>query len=87
MDDFFSKFKKAYLPSDIETNISAILKEKANVTNDDAKVILSSIDLTSLNTIDSADSIITFIQRLNKLYESYPALKRLFAIFTRHYTR
>ena len=80
MDDFFSKFKKAYLPSDIETNITAILKEKASVTNDDAKVILSSIDLTSLNTTDSADSIIAFIQRLNKLYESYPALPKVGAV-------
>lgn len=80
MDDFFSKFKKVYLPSELETNIAIILKGKEVISTDDAKFILSSIDLTSLNTTDSADSIIAFIQRLNKLYEAYPALPKVAAV-------
>lgn len=80
MDEFFSKFKKAYLPSDINNNIEHHLKGITNISTESLKTILSSIDLTSLNSTDSSDSIIVFLQKVNKLYESYPALPKIGAV-------
>lgn len=80
MDDFFSKFKKPYLPTDISESIAKIIESKPEVNSDIAKLILSSIDLTTLKSTDSSDSIIVMLNKLNSLYSNNPALPKVAAV-------
>ena len=67
---------------EVQEKISAILLDKMPI-NRNKKVyetILSCIDLTSLNTTDSEDSIAEFTTKVNDFGENYPDLPNVAAI-------
>ena len=62
----------------IEEVKSNILKESDNI--EILKLIFNCIDLTSLNTTDSADSISAFIDKVNRFADSYPSMPEVAAV-------
>ncbi|HEY5498812.1 MAG TPA: deoxyribose-phosphate aldolase [Bacteroidales bacterium] len=70
------------LESEIETKVKEILDEKliVNSNKDVYQTILSCIDLTSLNTTDTEDSISILTEKVNDFGEKYLELPNVAAI-------
>ena len=67
---------------DVAAQVSAIIDSKVaeNNTLDVKKFLFNCIDLTTLNTTDSDESVMKFTQNVNRFEESYPDLKNVAAI-------
>lgn len=71
-----------YKEADVQKNIEEILQKRKD-SNRTAKVyetILSCIDLTSLNTLDTEEGIGKMVQKVNDFGEQYPELPNVAAI-------
>lgn len=68
--------------TEIQKQVTAILSEKMalNRNNIVYEIILSCIDLTSLNTSDTEEGIASFTQRVNDFGDNYPELPNVAAI-------
>ena len=68
--------------SDVENKVKEILNEKliVNSNKEVYETILSCIDLTSLNTTDTEDSISILTEKVNNFGEKYPELPNVAAI-------
>ena len=64
------------------TKTAQIIEEKAagNHTEEVKKFLFHCIDLTTLNTTDSDESVMNFVKGVNRLDEEYPDLKNVAAI-------
>ena len=76
------KYNTQLNDKDVAAQVSAIIDSKVaeNNTLDVKKFLFNCIDLTTLNTTDSDESVMKFTQNVNRFEESYPDLKNVAAI-------
>ena len=77
-----AKYNTKLNDNDVAAQVSAIIDSKVaeNNTLDVKKFLFNCIDLTTLNTTDSDESVMKFTQNVNQFEESYPDLKNVAAI-------
>ena len=77
-----AKYNTQLNDKDVAAQVSAIIGSKVaeNNTLDVKKFLFNCIDLTTLNTTDSDESVMKFTQNVNRFEESYPDLKNVAAI-------
>ncbi|MBO5796289.1 MAG: deoxyribose-phosphate aldolase [Bacteroides sp.] len=77
-----AKYNTQLNDNDVAAQVSAIIDSKVaeNNTLDVKKFLFNCIDLTTLNTTDSDESVMKFTQNVNRFEESYPDLKNVAAI-------
>lgn len=77
-----AKYNTQLNDKDVAAQVSAIIDSKVaeNNTLDVKKFLFNCIDLTTLNTADSDESVMKFTQNVNRFEESYPDLKNVAAI-------
>ena len=77
-----AKYNTQLNDKDVAAQVSAIIDSKVaeNNTSDVKKFLFNCIDLTTLNTTDSDESVMKFTQNVNRFEESYPDLKNVAAI-------
>lgn len=77
-----AKYDTQLNDADIEAQVAALVEKKvaANNTEEVKKFLFSCIDLTTLNTTDSDESVMHFTDRVNKFDEEFPDLKNVAAI-------
>lgn len=84
MDKITSVMKEysTYNEADVQKNIEEILlkRKESNRTAKVYETILSCIDLTSLNTLDTEEGIGKMVQKVNDFGEQYPELPNVAAI-------
>lgn len=84
MDKITSVMKEygTYNERDVEKKIEEILlkRKESNRTVNVYETILSCIDLTSLNTLDTEEGIAKMVQKVNDFGEKYPELPNVAAI-------
>ncbi len=66
----------------IEARVAALIEEKvpANNTEEVKKFLFNCIDLTTLNTTDSDESVMRFTTKVNEFDDKFPHLKNVAAI-------
>lgn len=77
-----AKYDTQLNDADIEAQVAALVEKKMapNNTEEVKKFLFSCIDLTTLNTTDSDESVMHFTDRVNKFDEEFPDLKNVAAI-------
>ena len=85
----FSKYEQALKKynlqindNDVKTAVEKIIAEKVpeNDTKEVKKFLMGSVELTSLSTTDSEESILRFTEKVNQFDDEYPDLKNVAAI-------
>ncbi len=68
--------------SEVKAAVARLIAEKApaNHTPEVKKLLFNCIDLTTLNTTDSDESVMKFTQNVNRFEEEFPELKNVAAI-------
>lgn len=81
-DAALAKYDTQLNDEDITAKTAQIIEEKAagNHTEEVKKFLFHCIDLTTLNTTDSDESVMNFVKGVNRLDEEYPDLKNVAAI-------
>ena len=81
-DAALAKYDTQLNDEDIAAKTAQIIEEKAagNHTEEVKKFLFNCIDLTTLNTTDSDESVMNFVKGVNRLDEEYPDLKNVAAI-------
>ena len=81
-DAALTKYDTQLNDEDIAAKTAQIIEEKAagNHTEEVKKFLFHCIDLTTLNTTDSDESVMNFVKGVNRLDEEYPDLKNVAAI-------
>lgn len=77
-----AKYNTNLNDKDVAAQVAAIIDAKIADNNnlDVKKFLFNCIDLTTLNTTDSDESVMKFTQNVNRFEESYPDLKNVAAI-------
>lgn len=77
-----SKYNTDLKDNDIQEKVKALIEKKVAANNTLAikKFLFNCIDLTTLNTTDSDESIMKFTEQVNKFEEQYPDLQNVAAI-------
>ena len=77
-----AKYNTALSDADVAAQVAAIIEGKVaeNNTPEVKKFLFNCIDLTTLNTTDSDQSVMNFTQKVNQFDEKYPDLKNVAAI-------
>ena len=77
-----AKYNTNLNDKDVAAQVAAIIDAKVADNNnlDVKKFLFNCIDLTTLNTTDSDESVMKFTQNVNRFEESYPDLKNVPAI-------
>lgn len=77
-----NKYKTDLNDAEIKAKVAAIIEKKVpgNNTEEVKKLLFNCIDLTTLNTSDSEESVMKFTEQVNKFDEEYPDLKNVAAI-------
>lgn len=77
-----AKYNTNLNDKDVAAQVAAIINAKVADNNnlDVKKFLFNCIDLTTLNTTDSDESVMKFTQNVNRFEESYPDLKNVAAI-------
>lgn len=81
-DAALAKYNTQLDDAEIAAKVAGIIAEKvpANDILDVKKFLFNCIDLTTLNTTDSDESVMKFTQKVNLFDEEYPDLKNVAAI-------
>lgn len=81
-DAALAKYDTQLNDEDIAAKTAQIIEEKAagSHTEEVKKFLFHCIDLTTLNTTDSDESVMNFVKGVNRLDEEYPDLKNVAAI-------
>lgn len=81
-DAALAKYNTQLDDAEIAAQAARIIAEKvpANNTPEVKKFLFSCIDLTTLNSTDSDESVMKFTQKVNKFDEEFPDLKNVAAI-------
>lgn len=81
-DAALAKYDTQLNDEDIAAKTAQIIEEKAagNHMEEVKKFLFHCIDLTTLNTTDSDESVMNFVKGVNRLDEEYPDLKNVAAI-------
>ena len=81
-DAALAKYNTRLNDEEVATQVAKILDEKAaeNHTTEVKKFLFHCIDLTTLNTTDSDQSVMRFTQNVNRFDEEFPDMKNVAAI-------
>lgn len=77
-----AKYKTNLNDADVQAQVAAIIEKKVaeNNTQDVKKFLFNCIDLTTLNTTDSDESVMRFTESVNRFDAEYPDMKNVAAI-------
>lgn len=81
-DEALAKYNTRLDDAEVAAQVKAIIDEKvaANNTPEVKKFLFHCIDLTTLKTTDSDESVMRFTQNVNRFDEEFPDLKNVAAI-------
>lgn len=81
-DEALAKYTTSLDDADVAAQVKAIIEQKVaeNDTPEVKKFLFHCIDLTTLNTTDSDESVMRFTQNVNRFDEEFPDLKNVAAI-------
>lgn len=81
-DEALAKYNTSLDDADVAAQVKAIIEQKVaeNDTPEVKKFLFHCIDLTTLNTTDSDESMMRFTQNVNRFDEEFPDLKNVAAI-------
>jgi deoxyribose-phosphate aldolase len=72
---------REFSPGEVENSVSKILENAVRLNNRETfEIILSSIDLTTLNPTDTEQQAETLAEKVNRFHENYPNLPNVAAI-------
>lgn len=77
-----SKYNTAISDSEIDASVAKLIAEKVdgNNTTEVKKFLFNCIDLTTLNSTDSDESVLKFTEKVNLFEQEFPDLKNVAAI-------
>lgn len=77
-----AKYDTQLNDADVQAQVAALIEKKVaeNNTEEVKRFLFSCIDLTTLNTTDSDESVMRFTEKVNKFEEEFPELKNVAAI-------
>ena len=77
-----AKYNTNLNDADIQARVAELIEKKVpeNNTEDVKKFLFSCIDLTTLNSTDSDESVMHFTEKVNQFDDEYPDLKNVAAI-------
>lgn len=77
-----AKYKTNLNDADIQACVADLIEKKVpeNNTQEVKKLLFNCIDLTTLNTTDSDESVMHFTEKVNQFDDKYPDLKNVAAI-------
>lgn len=77
-----AKYNTQLNDADIQAQVAALIEKKVAENNREEvkKFLFHCIDLTTLNTTDSDESVMRFTEKVNKFDEEFPDLKNVAAI-------
>ena len=81
-DAALAKYNTNLNDADIQARVAELIKKKVpeNNTEDVKKFLFNCIDLTTLNSTDSDESVMHFTEKVNQFDDEYPDLKNVAAI-------
>ena len=81
-DQMLSLYNTAIKDSDVATKVAEIIENKVpeNNTLEVKKFLLGSVELTTLKTTDSEESVLAFTEKVNKFEDAYPELPHVATI-------
>ena len=81
-DQMLSQYNTAIKDSDIAAKVAEIIEKKVpeNNTHEVKKFLMGSVELTTLKTTDSEESVLAFTEKVNKFEETYPELPHVATI-------
>lgn len=81
-EETFAKYDINISDAEIQTKVAALISKKTveNNTREVKELLYNCIDLTSLNATDSDESIIKFVEKINKFEDENPDLKNVAAV-------
>ena len=76
-DEALAKYNTSLDDADVAAQVKAIIEQKVaeNDTPEVKKFLFHCIDLTTLNTTDSDESVMRFTQNVNRFDEEFPDMK------------
>ena len=82
-DAALAKYNTNLNDADIQARVAELIKKKVpeNNTEDVKKFLFNCIDLTTLNSTDSDESVMHFTEKVNQFDDEYPDLKNVAAIY------
>lgn len=77
-----AKYDTSLSDTDVQAKVAEIIEKKVaeNNTTEIKKFLFNCIDLTTLNSTDSDESVMRFTEKVNKFDEEFPDLKNVAAI-------
>ena len=77
-----AKYDTQLNDSDVQVQVAALIEKKVpeNNTEEVKKFLFNCIDLTTLNTTDSDESVMRFTEKVNRFDDEFPDLKNVAAI-------
>ena len=81
-----AKYNTNLSDADIQARVAELIEKKVpeNNTEEVKKFLFNCIDLTTLNSTDSDESVMRFTEKVNKFDDEYPDLKNVAAICVTH---
>ena len=82
IEEALSKYNLEISDEDVKAAVTKIIAEKVheNDTRDVKKFLMGSVELTTLKTTDSDESVLAFTERVNHFEEEYPTLPHVATI-------
>lgn len=77
-----AKYDTQLNDADVQVQVAALIEKKVpeNNTEEVKKFLFNCIDLTTLNTTDSDESVMRFTEKVNRFDDEFPDLKNIAAI-------
>lgn len=77
-----AKYNSNLSDADVQARVASIIENKVaeNNTEEVKKLLFNCIDLTTLNSTDSDESVMKFTEKVNKFDDEFPDLKNVAAI-------
>ena len=81
-DQMLSQYNTAIKDSDVVAKVAEIIEKKVpeNDTLEVKKFLMGSVELTTLKTTDSEESVLAFTEKVNKFEDTYPELPHVATI-------
>lgn len=81
-EQMLSQYNTNISDTEVEAKVAAIIEKKVpeNDTVDVKKFLMGSVELTTLKTTDSEESVLAFTEKVNKFDEAYPDLPHVATI-------
>ena len=81
-DQMLAMYRTELSDSDIAAKVAEIIEKKVpeNDTLDVKKFLMGSVELTTLKTTDSEESVLAFTEKVNKFEDAYPELPHVATI-------